>query len=1477
MGSYYFFFDLLCGAEMENDREDSLSNEKTQVNAHRSELDSTSPSSLGDSQTQIGELVVDGEDLNDGLELTDLTARYTVVKRLGQGGMGEVLLANDNRLKRQVAIKRIRGEQARSRSALQRFLTEAQAIAALNHPNVVQVYDYGRDQEGPFLIMEYVDGQSLLERCRDNPMPMDEAVEITCELLSGLGRAHEQGIIHRDIKPANILLTKEGKPKLTDFGLAKQTTADHGQTVTGAVLGTIDFMPPEQRRDATLVDARSDLWSLAATLYQILTCKSPKVIRLDLLPKNLASTLGQALEEKPAERFQTAAEFRHALRQAMQVSAVPAESDLYAGQCPQCGTRNEANVRFCRECTSPLKVPCLNCGTEIPIWDKGCTDCGTRQVDLLERKRTELQQLRIEVERLREAGKFGESQRLLESVGHLRHPRLLDFAQWLDRTRDELGTEVNRLKELSTRALAEARAHLAAWDYPAAIRAIKSMPSAAITDEHKKLLLKLQADWSEGQQALQTIQHRVKARQLNDLLPVVQRAVQLRGDRDDLKRLLSQLEQREARISVSNASTSSAASRGDSIELTTKPRPSLSLTGNEPKRSLHRRNLPRNAAIFSAAMLTLVVGIWLLFKGREDNSTPRIATTEPPADVNRNENKPNKLEPSGETSESPQLSSAKGSPHLSPAVAESKPQVAVQSPLPSSGVANNPSTNALASTSLSPEVINSIGVRFKLITPGSFQMGENEHAREVTIDNPYFLGVFEVTQQQYERVIGHNPSTFKGEQNPVETVSWEEAVEFCRKLSELPQEKAAGRIYRLPTEAEWEFACRAGTTTAFSFGDDESQLAEFGWFDENSGGQTHPVGHKKPNAWQLYDLHGNVWEWCYEGDTKQSNTGSDLSGRLLRIGRGGSWRGSAAACRSASRRGDSSVDSSDASRHGFRLVLDVPGTPPPLESDSAVAKPAGVSPPPTAAFPFDATEAKSHQQAWSGFLGVPVDTTNGIGMKLALIPPGKFLREEKGQTHEVTLTKPFYMGTFEVTQAKYEQVIGTNPSTFKGADNPIETLSWEDAVEFCHKLSALPQEKAARRVYRLPTEAEWEYACRAGSQGAFSFDLASSRTEDYCWFDGNSAGRAHPVGQKKPNNWGLHDVHGNVWEWCLDWQGDYPNQVTVDPSGPLSGLNRIHRGGSWRNGAEQGRSSHRSWCAMLMQDGSLGFRVVMEVPEASNENVAQSSIASKAEQSVPPSADAPFDLAQSERHQQVWSDHIKRPVEIINSAEMKLRLIPPGKFKMGSKGSEREIVLTRPYYIGACEVTQRQFELVMGTRPSHFKSPQNPVEQVSWLDAMEFCHRLSQAQQEQKAALMYRLPTEAEWEHACRAGTETLYCYGDDESLFREYAWYDRNAGGRTHPVGKKKPNNWGLHDMHGNVWEWCYDWFGDYQGLPSSNPSGLQDGTRRTYRSGGWNADISGCHSAYRDGHKPNAGNNTLGFRVIATLLTDIEPVIGR
>ena len=208
------------------------------------------------------------------------------------------------------------------------------------------------------------------------------------------------------------------------------------------------------------------------------------------------------------------------------------------------------------------------------------------------------------------------------------------------------------------------------------------------------------------------------------------------------------------------------------------------------------------------------------------------------------------------------------------------------------------------------------------------------------------------------------------------------------------------------------------------------------------------------------------------------------------------------------------------------------------------------------------------QRDASSRCGVPLttefDVGPGVTMKMILIPPGKFTRGEGANRLEVTISKPFLMGVTEVTQEQYQAVMGTNPSWFKGATNPVDGVSWNDATEFCKKLSEKTRQ-TVRHTIRLPTDAEWEYACRAGTQTAFSFGDDPAELGDYAWWDGNSAKTTHPVGQKKPNAWGLYDIHGNVLEWCVDWFGEDPKGPVTDPSGPATGTLRVQRGGSVGN------------------------------------------------------------------------------------------------------------------------------------------------------------------------------------------------------------------------------------------------------------------------------------------------------------------------
>jgi formylglycine-generating enzyme required for sulfatase activity len=258
------------------------------------------------------------------------------------------------------------------------------------------------------------------------------------------------------------------------------------------------------------------------------------------------------------------------------------------------------------------------------------------------------------------------------------------------------------------------------------------------------------------------------------------------------------------------------------------------------------------------------------------------------------------------------------------------------------------------------------------------------------------------------------------------------------------------------------------------------------------------------------------------------------------------------------------------------------------------------------AWPFDAQEAAKRREETAGRLDVPKILTltlrGDVTMKLALIPAGKFVmgsgegesprRDNEGPQRLVTITRPFYMGICEVTQAQYAAVIGGDRSRFRAPDNPAEQVSSDDITRFF-----LPRlSRQTGRTARLPTEAEWEYACRAGADTKFHFGDDESALGDYAWYGGNSGGKTKPVGGKKPNAWGLYDMYGNVLEWCSDWYADsYAGAKTTDPQGPATGKYRVLRGGGWGAAARYCRSAVRGRNAPFQWNDLTGFRVVIDL------------------------------------------------------------------------------------------------------------------------------------------------------------------------------------------------------------------------------------------------------------------------------------------
>ena len=245
---------------------------------------------------------------------------------------------------------------------------------------------------------------------------------------------------------------------------------------------------------------------------------------------------------------------------------------------------------------------------------------------------------------------------------------------------------------------------------------------------------------------------------------------------------------------------------------------------------------------------------------------------------------------------------------------------------------------------------------------------------------------------------------------------------------------------------------------------------------------------------------------------------------------------------------------------------------------------------------FDAAVAKEKMKR---LIGKPITVTSA-SMEMLWVKPGTFEigRSSGGSHHTVTLTDGYWLGKQEVTQAQWEKVMGSNPSNFKGANRPVENVSWTEVTAFCEKLTELEHTAGrlpAGMAYQLPTEAQWEYACRAGTKTAYAFgdELTAAQANLK-----GGPGETTDVGKYPANAWGFHDMHGNVWEWCADWYGNYPSGAVRDPVGPTGGAGRVIRGGSWSLTADDARSALRCRDVPAFRRGhnSLGFRLSLRPP-----------------------------------------------------------------------------------------------------------------------------------------------------------------------------------------------------------------------------------------------------------------------------------------
>ncbi len=491
---------------------------------------------------------------------------------------------------------------------------------------------------------------------------------------------------------------------------------------------------------------------------------------------------------------------------------------------------------------------------------------------------------------------------------------------------------------------------------------------------------------------------------------------------------------------------------------------------------------------------------------------------------------------------------------------------------------------------------------------------------------------------------------------------------------------------------------------------------------------------------------------------------------------------------------------------------------------------------------------------------------DGLVFEFVRIAPGDFLMgSENGDgdekpVHSVKLDYSFDMSRAEVTVGQFREFVKASgyktdaekhnwawlcpqphlmgpdrglswrePGFEQSDDEPAVCISYNDAKAFCEWLSG----RTSSHI-RLPSEAEWEYACRASGD-----DEQSGNMSQAAWFDVTADGKPHAVAQRKPNGWGLYDMHGNAAEWCEDVYHFGYSRAPADGSARLDeyvpvpvASRRVLRGGMWCSSAYQIRCCYRYAAHRAFRSCGTGFRIV------------------RCDRPGPTHKAVPDRIRKQDKQTITGTEGPKAVTLSAEGVDFEFVLVGPGRFMMGSMADKEEqpiheVNIAYSFYMGKTEVTCEQFGLfadetgyvtdaekqlwafmrtttsdwfarpaVSWRDPGFVQLDNEPATCISWYDAIEFCKWLSE-----KTGRVIRLPSEAEWEYTCRAGTT-----GDFAGPVADMAWDRFNSGVRTMPVGKKKPNAWGLYDMHGNVWEWVLDmWHDGYNGAPTDGSAWVE------------------------------------------------------
>ena len=410
---------------------------------------------------------------------------------------------------------------------------------------------------------------------------------------------------------------------------------------------------------------------------------------------------------------------------------------------------------------------------------------------------------------------------------------------------------------------------------------------------------------------------------------------------------------------------------------------------------------------------------------------------------------------------------------------------------------------------------------------------------------------------------------------------------------------------------------------------------------------------------------------------------------------------------------------------------------------------------------------------------------------------------------------------------------------------PVESITHDEAVEFTRRLS-----KLTNIPFSLPSEEEWEYAARGGNKSKGYRFAGSNDLDDVAWYNNNSGDSTHPVGEKMPNELGLYDMCGNVWEWTETPAHSYSFQ-DIEPAGNCF----IRRGGSWWHEANNCRVSRRYPSDHSKKTRGLGLRIIVRLRQ--KEIGIQSAPNKKSNRSAT--------FKTFENTAQNFS---------ISGVDFAMIKVCKGEFIMGALSPHKTqeviadlskphpVIISKDFYIGETPVTQKLWKVVMNNNPSRFKDDARPVDSVSWNDCQSFVERLSCI-----LGLRFRMPTEAEWEYAARGGSENLAYQFSGSNNIDDVAWFSGNSDDQTHPVRLKKPNELGIYDMSGNVWEWCSDFYDEYDVSILQDPIGPPNGIHHVYRGGCWSENEDCRVTVRRAGVPEFTSHGGLGLRLALSI----------